>query len=261
MVFPPGTVFVREFSISPTGFNPPDDRMIETRLVVVGSPIGYGASYQWKTPDQAELVEDGELVDVGISQAMNSVSNQWMKDHVHWWFPALDDALAFPAVNPLYWLPTAVAEFNRSPGPREDPNLIAVFNREGLFKPRLTAAQLASLPSSAYWFDARATLEQRVRSYLHGNCAMCHQPGGASRGLFDARLTTPLAHAGIIDGELAAGDLGLAGAKVVVPGDPERSILYQRLKRKDFFRMPPVAWHDEPSPILPVLAEWIRSLK
>jgi hypothetical protein len=46
----------------------------------------------------------------------------------------------------------------------------------------------------------------------------------------------------------------------VAPGSPERSILYQRLNRTDFFRMPPVATHDLKSPILPVLAEWIRSM-
>ena len=28
-----------------------------------------------------------------------------------------------------------------------------------------------------------------------------------------------------------------------------------------FFRMPPVQYHNAPSPILPVLEEWIRSLK
>jgi hypothetical protein len=60
---------------------------------------------------------------------------------------------------------------------------------------------------------------------------------------------------------LAAGDLGLAGAKVVVPGSPAKSILYQRLKRTDFFRMPPTQYHNEPSPILPVMEAWIRSLK
>jgi hypothetical protein len=83
----------------------------------------------------------------------------------------------------------------------------------------------------------------------------------ASRGSFDARLTTPLAQTGLINGELAAGDLGIAGAKIVVPGSPEKSILLRRMKDTGFFRMPPVQYHNEPSPILPVLEEWIRSLK
>jgi len=60
---------------------------------------------------------------------------------------------------------------------------------------------------------------------------------------------------------VAAGDLGIAGAGIIVPGSPEKSILYQRLKRTDFFRMPPVQFHNDLPPILPVLAEWIRSLR
>jgi glucose/arabinose dehydrogenase len=259
--FPPGTVFVREFFVCPTGVSPPGDRRIETRLVVAGAPVGYGASYHWTTPEQAQLIEDGELLDAGMNQALNPVSNHWVQDRVLWWLPSLDEQLSFPITNPSYWLPVAVAEFNSMSSPRDDPNLIALFNREGLFRPRLTEAQLAALPSAARWLDDRATLEQRVRSYLHGNCAMCHQPGGAARAWFDARITAPLEQAGLIDGSLAAGDLGIAGARVIVRGDPERSVLYQRLKRTDFFRMPPVAYHDEASPILPVLAEWIRNLR
>ena len=61
------------------------------------------------------------------------------------------------------------------------------------------------------------------------------------------RIATPLAQAGLLNADPVAGDLGIAGAKLVVPGDPEKSILYQRLKRTDFFRMPPVLYHDEPS--------------
>ena len=106
-----------------------------------------------------------------------------------------------------------------------------------------------------------ASLQHKVRSYLDANCASCHFPGGPSRGTFDARLQTPLANQGIINGPLIAGDLGLPGAKILLPGDSERSILYQRLKRKDFFRMPPVAFHQQPAPILPVLKDWILSLK
>ena len=120
--------------------------------------------------------------------------------------------------------------------------------------------ELLSLTRLAHWTDKSATPGLRVRSYLEVHCAVCHQPGGASRGLFDARITTPLESAGIINGELAAGDLGIAGAKVVVPGAPEKSILFRRLSDTGFFRMPPVQYHNEPSPILPIVEEWIRQM-
>ncbi len=195
---PSGAVVLREFA---TG-----DRPIETRLLVIGAPRGYGASYRWMTPERAQLVEDGEL-----------------ETTLPWWFPGVDDGLTWPITNPAYWVP-------------------------------------ATSDLAVDWRSPREAAEARVRSYLHGNCAVCHQPGGASRGLFDARVTTPLSDAGIINGTVAAGDLGIPGAKIVVPGQPEKSVLYRRIKAKDFFRMPPVQYHNEPSPILPVLEEWIRSL-
>ena len=125
----------------------------------------------------------------------------------------------------------------------------------------LSSNAVSNISPGVVWESPLMPAEARVRSYLHGNCSVCHQPGGASRGLFDARITTPLDQTGMINGELAAGDLGLAGAKIVVPGAPEKSILYRRLKDGGFFRMPPVQYHNAPSPILPVLEEWIRSLK
>src|SRR5437868_15236711 len=121
--------------------------------------------------------------------------------------------------------------------------------------------RIIALPRLAHWSDTGATLEARVRSYLDVHCAACHQPGGASRGAFDARIGTPLQSAGLIGNVPIAGDLGIAGAKILAPGSQDKSILYQRIKRINFFRMPPVQFHNERSPIVPVMEEWIRSLK
>lgn len=199
---PPGAAVVRHFRI--------ENRLIETRIVVIGDPRGYGVSYRWRSSELAELVEDGQLESFKASSA--------------WWFPGLEDGLTVPITSPAYWFSIDLNE------------------------------------PAADWQNPETPLEARVRSYLHGNCAVCHQPGGASRGAFDARITTPLDEAGIINGPLAAGDLGIPGAKIVVPGEPDKSILYRRLKAADFFRMPPVQYHNEPSPILPVMEQWIRSL-
>jgi hypothetical protein len=87
----------------------------------------------------------------------------------------------------------------------------------------------------------------------------CHQPSGSGRGWFDARSTTPLADAGILDGPVSD-PLGLQGGRVVVPSAPERSLLLERLKRSDERRMPPLAvsHHDEAA--AKMIEEWIRSL-
>ena len=83
----------------------------------------------------------------------------------------------------------------------------------------------------------RCTL--RVRSYLDANCAMCHRPGGAS-AFFDARFDTPLKKQNLINGPVA-NQLGIAGAKVIVPGDTNKSILFRRISIIGENQMPPLA--------------------
>ncbi len=266
VLLPPGAVVVREFSVAyaALGQLPKSDttQRIETRLLVVGTPSCYGASYRWRG-EEAELIEDGELAtfgDIVGKQGRGAFSG---RANLNWWFPGLDDAVSFPITNPSYWVSTAASDFVATP-PESRPaaavNWLAAMMAKGALTTGLNSGAISNLSPGTIWESPQPSLENRVRSYLHGNCAVCHQPGGASRGLFDARITTPFERAGILDGELAAGDLGIAGAKVVVAGAPEKSILLRRLKDTGFFRMPPVQTHNEPSPILPVIEEWIRSL-
>jgi hypothetical protein len=90
---------------------------------------------------------------------------------------------------------------------------------------------------------------------------MCHYPGGPSRGQFDLRFDTPLEKQGLLNGALVAEPLGLTDPRIIVPGNPARSILLERLRCTDGFRMPPLAVHDIPQPILPALEEWIKALR
>jgi hypothetical protein len=132
--------------------------------------------------------------------------------------------------------------------------------RAGVLETSCSDEALDALPRGHLWRSPLEPAEARVRSYLHGNCAACHQPGGPSRANHDLRLATPLARAGLLDASPVAGDLGIVDARIVAPGASGKSILLRRLKDAGFFRMPPVAYHNEPSPIIPVVEEWIRSL-
>jgi len=266
VLLPPGAVVVRNFSVTHWRAKPAKgdevSRPVETRLLVVGAPRSYGAGYRWKTPDLAELIEDGELETLtGLADA-NSTNDTPQKVSLPWWFPGVDDGLSFPLTNPAYWISTSVQDFIFPPAPARPGrpvNWLRSMQRAGALITTLTPEKLDQLPHGVMWSSPLEPSEQRVRSYLHGNCAVCHQPGGASRGNLDLRLTTPLAQTGLLHGEPQAGDPGLAGAKIVTPGAPEKSILLRRLKDTGFFRMPAVQYHNEPSPIIPVMEEWIRS--
>ena len=253
--FPAGTAFVRNFLVFAHPSLRPPMQPIETRVVVVLSEkTAFGCSYRWITLKEAELVEDGEFT----SHSASTESGDPRK--IHWWHPAQEACLSLPTTAPAYLIPQHAVELNLRIDKRSPP-LLDHLVQKGLFDPVPDSERIRTLPEIARWTDSTASVEARVRSYLHGNCAVCHQPGGASRGNFDARVTTPLEQTGLIHGELAAGDLGIAGAKIVVPGAPEKSMLYRRLKSTDFFRMPPAQYHNVPSPILPVMEQWIRELE
>ncbi|MEQ2009387.1 MAG: hypothetical protein ABMA26_21605, partial [Limisphaerales bacterium] len=216
----------------------------ETHLMwFTGPRLVRAAAYRWAADARdATLVEDSEIVPVPGALKRN------------WFSPGVEAQLNLDFVVTGFLLPVSSRQLHRG-GQIED------WNERGWFAPKLRAGDFASLPRLAPLDDATAPLELRVRSYLDVNCSACHRPGGPSRGNYDARLATPLADQKLVHGELVAGDLGIAGARVIVPGSLEKSALYQRLNRNDFFRMPPVSVNDEAQPVLPVLAEWIRQLK
>jgi hypothetical protein len=94
-----------------------------------------------------------------------------------------------------------------------------------------------------------APVDARARSWLHGNCAHCHRPGG---------FTPPGMR---LDLRWEADDAGLCGEDpLVVPGHPEASPLYLRVTSTAWDRMPPdgATWSDEAGQRL--LAAWIAGL-
>ena len=108
--------------------------------------------------------------------------------------------------------------------------------------------------------DPQATLQARARAYLHTNCAYCHLPDGPGRGELDLRWQTPLQDTGACDVRPQLGQLGLPEARIIAPGQPQRSTLLARQGRRDAQGMPPLAStrHDEDGYAL--LEAWIKDL-
>lgn len=236
--FPAGSAVVQHFMVEKTGA-PLETHVFWFDVADRHSRIARAAAYRWEA-GEASLVEDSEIIELpGHGE--------------HRWFS--------PGAERRLNLDMTVAGFTLALSPRQlSRETLQEWNGQGWLEPKLDSPALGSIPLLASVEDESAPAELRVRSYLDVNCAACHRPGGPSRGNFDARLMTPLHDQNIIHGELAAGHLELSGARVVVPGVPESSVLLERLKRNDAFRMPPVSVNDDPQPILPVLREWIEGL-
>ena len=78
----------------------------------------------------------------------------------------------------------------------------------------------------------------------------------------DLRYRLPLAMSdlGANDVVPQAGDLGIVNARLIAPGDASRSVLLQRMLRRDAYGMPPLAsTQPDPEGAL-LLSTWINQL-
>jgi len=117
---------------------------------------------------------------------------------------------------------------------------------------------VATLPVMASATNSSFSVEHRSRSYLAANCAQCHQPGGSAQGHWDARFSTALSEAGIIDGALAD-NLGNASNRVMRPGSLENSMLLRRISQLGSGHMPPLATSELNYQAIDLLSAWITN--
>ena len=113
--------------------------------------------------------------------------------------------------------------------------------------------------------DSGTDLNDRARTYLHVNCAHCHRPGGGGLATMDVRFTVPLESTNLLGSRPAQGTFSLSAAKVLVPGDPYRSLLFYRMATSGRGHMPKFGsslvdeqgmllikdWIDQQKPVLP----------
>jgi len=211
--FAPGTFWVKQIDM---GTN-----RLETRVTVATDSGTYGLSYRWDPDGEARLANPyGE--DVAYPGGV-------------WHIPGWADCAR-----------CHTASYSGSPGFRTAQlnvgGQLEAFSAAGWFAQPITNA--TSLPSLSR-DDSTAPITHRFQSYLDANCSQCHQPGEEGRGSWDARITTPITLAGIIDGPVSD-TLGLPDARVIARGSLTNSVLWQRIAYHDgnglpAFHMPPLA--------------------
>ena len=108
--------------------------------------------------------------------------------------------------------------------------------------------------------DRDADIADRARAWLDSNCASCHIDGGRVDAEIDLRATVDFAAMRLcnIEPRHAVDD---ADARLLVPGDPQRSVLYTRLiSREDDVQMPPLGSDIVDTQGRDLVRVWIQSL-
>jgi hypothetical protein len=76
----------------------------------------------------------------------------------------------------------------------------------------------------------------------------------------DLEFTTPAARMRLFDVVPQHQDFGIKDARLVAPGKPEQSVLYQRLARRGPGQMPPLATREVDAKAARLVGEWIEQL-
>lgn len=231
---PNGTVWMKHFDLELTNGVPESLRRLETRFLVRNSNGVYGVTYRWTSPADAELVPEA-----GADETITRVVDGERVVQT-WHYPGRAECLGCHNGAAGFSLSFNAAQLNRDvlypDGTRT--NQIAALAGAGYFSGPLSP--LASLPALAAVEDESVSIEWRARSYLEANCSLCHRPGGPGGGFFDARLQTPTALTGLIEGALND-DRGNPDNRVLVPGSAAHSVLLLRISGRGDGQMPPLA--------------------
>ncbi|HVX16163.1 MAG TPA: SO2930 family diheme c-type cytochrome, partial [Pirellulales bacterium] len=119
-------------------------------------------------------------------------------------------------------------------------------------------------PRTPVWDDEKSGIDERARAWLEINCAHCHQPGGnAQNSGLDLRLSQhDPTKWGVLKPPVAAGT-GSGGMQYdVVPGKPEQSILFLRLRSTHpDVMMPELGKRLVPEEAVGLIEEWIKQMK
>jgi uncharacterized repeat protein (TIGR03806 family) len=238
--FPNGTVLVKSFSIG--------GKRIETRLFMRHDDGGWGGyTYEW-LDDQSDalLLPAGKTKQVGAQT---------------WTYPSRSDCVSCHSGAAGRSLGLELGQQNGDyvyTATNRVANQLKTLDHLGMFDKPLAkpVEQLVAYPDP---FGA-APVADRARAYLHANCSHCHRPQGGGLGDMDLRFGTAFVDTKTCNVVPQQGDLGVAGGKLLVPGQPALSVLALRPHSPAANRMPPLASSVVDDKGVKVLDDWIASL-
>jgi mono/diheme cytochrome c family protein len=225
-------------------------------VLVSGDKGLFGFTYRWNEDgSDAELVEE-EGVDETLSvETEDGIFNR------PWRFPSRAECLACHTQ-----VGGGALSFNSSQlstphfdSVTNEDNQIALLARAGYLE-GVEAMDSKKWTAYAAAAEEALSLTHRARSFLAVNCSQCHQPGGPTLGAWDARMSTPLEAAGIING-VVRDPQGEEARRIIRPGHPELSEIYLRLTIAGSRHMPPIATTELNAEGIELIADWITNMK
>jgi putative heme-binding domain-containing protein len=268
MHFPKDAVLMKTMSVD---VMPAERRRIETQILHWDGEDWRGYSYAWNADQtDADLVpsEGAERIFETPEPALPA-----KKRNSQWTFHSRTQCLSCHSAWSEYALAFNVGQLNGGGHATkgQGPNQLVRFSQEGVIRrlgkgdrplPPFDESTAAKQPVVADIFDFTRKDEERVRGYLHANCAHCHRfGGGGGQVVLEMDVSRPLKETGLVDVRPKQGDFGLPDARLIAPGVPERSVLYYRMAKFGHGRMPHLGSEYPDWKALEIVYRWIASMK
>jgi putative heme-binding domain-containing protein len=266
--FPEGTVLVKQLTLPAVAGRPAV--RLETQLLHLDHGVWRPYSYLWDDAGRDATLVEAAGTSRPIKASGESLDRTW---HVN----AVNECKLCHNAGPKFVLGFTLAQLDR---PIAGSNGLDVAASRaaaaGVGAGTATTSQIDALAAQGILVerpvvaaddpsrlvdphDAAQPLEARARSYLHANCAMCHHPGGNAIVSFYLRRDLPFAQLNTNKGT-GIGTFGMKDAKLIVPGDPYRSVLMYRMSKLGYARMPYIGSRMVDSRGVRLVETWIRSL-
>ena len=261
-------MLVKTFAIETEKGNAASLKRLETRILqyrkMPGNDDEYGAQY-W---NGYTYVWNDDQTDAELLPAEGLDRELLIKDAAApggqrkqtWRFPSRAECTLCHTMASKYVLGVTTLQMNKAHdyGDKQG-NQLAVLEQLGVFQEKLPKppAELASL---ADYRDPQEQLHLRARSYLHANCAHCHRRWGGGNAEFELHASVPLTQTATINTKPGQGAFKLSDPRIVVPGDPSRSMILERMKLTGLGRMPHIASKVVDQDAVKVIQDWLASL-
>jgi uncharacterized repeat protein (TIGR03806 family) len=257
---PVGAALIKLFILETRRGDPDTRRPLEARFMIRTGAGWHFASYAW---DAGDGDDRGEAhLSSGRRTETFTVEDDGHTVEIRYYFPDRDGCQMCHDADTGVVLGPSTLQMNRSvryaDGRR---NQLEALRAAGLLDG--LPADLAALPAMVDPADEPAPLEARARSYLHGNCAHCHQPGGWTNPeiRMDLRYDVPFAASRTCSEPIHHVIYGYLGEVVIDPGQPDTSNLLQRMLATDAAAMPPTGQSLVDPAATEVVRAWIAGLR
>lgn len=257
--FPEGTVLVQTVSVESGIEGVGSLRRVETRLLTRQQGEWAAYTYLWndEQTDAALVGPQGENIDLFIADQGAPEGGRKRP----WRVPSRAECMVCHSRAANYVLGVTELQMNRDHdyGKTRD-NQLRTLEHVGFFKEALPRSP-DRLRRLANPYDSMQDLDARARSYLHANCSVCHVEAGGGNSQMQLQFSTARTRMNLFGARPQHDTFGISNAMLVAPGDPEQSVLYQRISRRGRGQMPPVVTSQVDREAVRLFSVWITQMK